>query len=148
MDTIERLRAAGYDGSQLFFITGADAFAEIATWKGYPTFLERAHFVVVSRAELAVEALRTRLSDLTPRMLDLEPSRKPVPELPIAHLTTKSIFLLNVATPDVSSTKVRRLAAASASLAELVPSSVEQHIRQHRLYLPPEAAATGLHDQA
>ena len=34
---------------QFFFILGADAFAEIATWSRYPAVLDLAHFVVVSR---------------------------------------------------------------------------------------------------
>jgi nicotinate-nucleotide adenylyltransferase len=36
-------------GTQIFFITGADAFAEIATWSRYPAVLDLANFVVVSR---------------------------------------------------------------------------------------------------
>src|SRR5215210_5249852 len=36
-DTLLRFRqCSGLAGSQIFFITGADAFAEIATWHRYP----------------------------------------------------------------------------------------------------------------
>ncbi len=35
-DTLARLHADGLRPSQIFFITGADAFAEIATWSRYP----------------------------------------------------------------------------------------------------------------
>src|SRR5262249_46231717 len=48
-ETLERLHAHGRAASEIFFITGADAFAEIATWKRYPEVLNLAHFVVVSR---------------------------------------------------------------------------------------------------
>ena len=43
--------------SQIFFITGADAFADIATWKRYPDVLDLANFVVVSRPGHASTAL-------------------------------------------------------------------------------------------
>jgi nicotinate-nucleotide adenylyltransferase len=47
-ETLDRLHARAA-ASQIFFITGADAFADIATWKRYPEVLELANFVVVSR---------------------------------------------------------------------------------------------------
>ena len=51
-----------------FFITGADAFAEIDTWSRYPQVLEMAHFVVVSRPGHAAAALPSKLPALTARM--------------------------------------------------------------------------------
>ena len=47
--------------AQIFFITGADAFAEIETWSRYPQVLEMAHFVVVSRPGHAAAALPAKL---------------------------------------------------------------------------------------
>src|SRR5215210_2203566 len=47
--TLQHLHADGYKPSQLFFILGADAFAEIATWHDYPRLLDFSNFVVVSR---------------------------------------------------------------------------------------------------
>ena len=38
--TLRDLRSAGYEPSQLYFIAGADAFAEIATWFDYPAILD------------------------------------------------------------------------------------------------------------
>src|SRR5262245_5934315 len=48
-DTLLALHAEGWSPWQLFFILGADAFAEIATWHAYPALLDAAHFVVVTR---------------------------------------------------------------------------------------------------
>ncbi len=51
-DTLSRFRErSGLSAAQIFFITGADAFAEIETWYRYPEVLDLAHFVVVSRRE-------------------------------------------------------------------------------------------------
>lgn len=140
--TLERLTAAGYDARQIFFLTGADAFAEIATWRDYPALLERAHFVVVSRPGMAAGTLRSRLPELSSRMIDLPRAGAPPP----ADL---SILLLDAGTADVSSTDVRRRLEAGEPLGGLVPAAVERHARRHDLYLAAAArmaAATDLHE--
>ncbi len=39
--TLDRLTDSGIDVARLFFITGADAFRDIASWKDYPGLLDR-----------------------------------------------------------------------------------------------------------
>src|SRR4051812_7694248 len=69
-DTLVRFRdGSGLRASQVFFITGADAFAEIATWHRYPEVLDLANFVVVSRPGVRAETIRQRLPDLESRMI-------------------------------------------------------------------------------
>jgi nicotinate-nucleotide adenylyltransferase len=133
--TLAALAATGFSPWQLFFITGADAFADIATWREYPALLDAAHFVVVSRPGHDPEGVRGRAPAVVPRIVDLrgveaEPAR-PLPETP-------SVILVDGRTPDVSSTEVRRLLAAGRSIAHLVPPAVCQHIARHRLYAPPD----------
>ena len=53
-----RCRGPGLEPSQIFFITGADAFADIETWSRYPEVLDLAHFVVVVARRAPVGALR------------------------------------------------------------------------------------------
>lgn len=125
-DTLDRLHARGHKASDVFFVTGADAFAEIATWKRYPAVLDLAHFVVVSRPGYDLEALAERLPDLRARMRPAgSPARTDGATL---------IFLLQAATPDVSSTAVRERLRRGEPLAGLVPPLVDSHIRQHHLY--------------
>ena len=40
--TLDRLHAGGWRPDEIFFITGADAFGDIATWRDYPALLEQA----------------------------------------------------------------------------------------------------------
>ena len=75
-DTLRALGATGLGAWQIFFLIGADAFAEIATWREYPAVLDLAHFVVCSRPGAAATALPARLPDLAARMI-------PVP-IPVA----------------------------------------------------------------
>jgi nicotinate-nucleotide adenylyltransferase len=49
IDTIEKVRAALGPEDRLFFIIGADAFAEIQTWRRWQDVLRAVEFIVVSR---------------------------------------------------------------------------------------------------
>ena len=124
--TLERLIARGLRPSQLFFITGADAFAEIETWHRYPEVLDLAHFVVISRPGVPASSMPTRLPQLAARFRHADG---------VADADGRpAVFLVEAATPDVSSTDIRHRLRAGESIAGLVPALVENHIRRHRLY--------------
>jgi nicotinate-nucleotide adenylyltransferase len=125
-DTLDRQHARGLEASQIFFITGADAFADIATWKRYPEVLQLAHFLVVSRPGHPIEALAARLPGLADRM-------RPASQVTVADFAPL-IFLLEASTPPVSSTLVRDRLRFGETITGLVPPLVETHILQHRLY--------------
>lgn len=111
--TLQQLHAEGYKPSQLFFILGADAYAEIATWHDYPRLLDFSNFVVVSR-----------------------------PGISMSHITSSPrMFFVAADTPDISSTEIRRRVSAGESIDGLVPSIVADHIRRHRLYVPAPVTA-------
>jgi len=126
--TLNRLHQDGYSASELFFVIGADAFAEITSWKDYPRFLDAAHFAVVSRPGSPVQTLPERLPQLAARMRTPSGVVNPPHEV--------SIFLIEAATADVSSTAIRQRRQHGQSISGLVPQGVEQHIEQHGLYLP------------
>ena len=116
-DTLAELRQQ-FPGTQIFFILGADAFAEIATWSRYPAVLDLANFVVVSRPGITLDSLRERV----PSAFSRRPSAK------------TRVILVEANTPDVSSTEIRHRVRDGHSLADLVPKSVAEYIQAHRLY--------------
>ena len=124
---LEEFTRAGHAASQMVFIIGADAFAEIETWRRYPQVLDLAHFVVVSRPGFDVGRIAERIPELreriTVRLHDVVAAARP------------RVYVLPAATPDVSSTEIRRRLRAGESIAGLVPDLVDAHIRHHRLYL-------------
>jgi nicotinate-nucleotide adenylyltransferase len=122
--TLEALHREGYAASQLYFITGSDAFADVSTWYDYPRLLNLANFAVVSRPGA------TRASDLMPPAGSATHS----PAAP-------TVLTVEATTPDVSSTEIRRRVAAGESIDGLVPASVAGHIRRHHLYVPAPVAA-------
>ncbi|MCM3881180.1 MAG: nicotinate-nucleotide adenylyltransferase [Vicinamibacterales bacterium] len=111
--TLECLHADGYAASQLYFILGADAFAEIETWYDYPRLLDLGNFVVVSRPGFATANLKSG----------------------------PGILRVIADTPDVSSTEIRRRVGAGESIDEMVPGLVADHIHRHRLYAPAAVTA-------
>ena len=125
-DTLRALHGAGWTPSQIFFILGADALAEIATWHEFPAVLDAAHFVVIARPGTTIEAALARTPGLRSR------ARRP-PAAPGADGPT-GIFLVEAATRDVSSTLIRDRIAARLPIDDLVPPAVARHIAAHHLY--------------
>ena len=124
--TLRDLHAQGWRPAQIFFIIGADAFADIATWHDYPAILDAAHFVVISRPGTTLETVQARTPDLQSR------ARHPRDGVPTDGRT--SIFLVEATTSAVSSTDLRARLASGASIDGLVPPAVARHIRAHHLY--------------
>lgn len=102
--TIERLRATRTPQDMLFFLIGADAFAEITTWHRWRDVLRSVEFIVVTRPghDYAVP-----------------------PGAVIHRLET-------VALP-VSSSEIRDRLARGEAL-EMLPRGVLAYIREHGLY--------------
>jgi nicotinate-nucleotide adenylyltransferase len=124
--TLEALHREGFAPTELFFITGSDAFADVGTWHDYPRILQLANFVVVSRPG-------------APHVSDVIPNpQSPIPDV---HPTEPEVLSVEANTPDVSSTDIRRRVGAGESIDGLVPSSVAGHIRRHHLYVPAPVAA-------
>jgi nicotinate-nucleotide adenylyltransferase len=134
-DTLDRLARFGWDVRQLAFILGADAFRDIESWKDYPSFLDRCHFVVVSRPGLPASALREALPGLRERMRD-----------PSAGLGGPPVIVLvDAETAPVSSTDVRERLASGRTIEGLVPPAVAAYIARHGLYRA--AVRKELHEQ-
>ena len=107
VDTITDIRAQQPD-AELFFITGADALAQILSWKDGDKAIQLAHFVGVNR---------------------------PGYELSAAHLPTDSVTLLDVPAMAISSSDCRDRVRAGQPVWYLVPDGVVQYINKHKLYL-------------
>jgi nicotinate-nucleotide adenylyltransferase len=124
-DTLAALHHDGFEPSDLFFITGADAFAEIATWHRYPAVLDAAHFVVVRRPGTSLDGLHERLPELVARMTT--PTDRP-------DLGRPRIILIDAPTADVSSTTIRHRISRGEPIDGLVPPAVAAYIAQNQLY--------------
>jgi len=111
IDTLRDLRAQR-PGSELFFITGADALAQILSWKDIDELWELAHFIGVTRPGHV-------LSDTG---------------LPVDRVTLQEIPAMAI-----SSTNCRSRVLEGAPVWYLVPDGVAQYIAKHGLYRPRPA---------
>jgi len=131
--TIDTLTAveAGWPAltGRLCFITGADAFRDIATWRSWTGLLDRAHFAVVSRPGCSAPSLRATLPELAARMHDA----------PASLGTTPGIFLVDAITSAVSSTEARRALRQGSAVDELLPELVAEYARRQKLYTGMDA---------
>src|SRR5919204_415514 len=93
-------------GAELFFITGADALAQILSWKDAEEALAMARFIGVTR---------------------------PGYDLSDEHLPTDSVTLLDVPAMAISSSDCRARVAAGRPVWYLVPDGVVQYINKHHL---------------
>lgn len=106
IDTIRDI-AALRPGAELYFITGADALAQILSWKDSDQALRLANFVGVTR---------------------------PGYELSDAHLPDDAVTLIDVPALAISSSDCRARVAAGEPVWYLVPDGVVQYLNKHRLY--------------
>lgn len=106
IDTLRDLRLQHPD-AELFFITGADAIAQILSWRNVQELWELAHFVAVSR---------------------------PGHDLSISGLPEQDVSLLEVPALAISSTDCRSRVSRGFPVWYLVPDGVVQYISKHHLY--------------
>lgn len=112
-DTLRDLAALN-PGTELYFITGADALASILSWQNWEDMFSLARFVGVSRPGYE---------------LDGEHIAAAMKELPADALT-----LVEVPALAISSTDCRQRAAADRPIWYLVPDGVVQYVSKRRLY--------------
>ena len=124
VDTLRALAGMGWRPSQVFFILGSDAFAEIATWHQFPAVLDAANFVVMARPGTSLDTAIARTPSLRDRL-------------------GTSIFPVEAHTRAVSSSTIRARLAARQPIDDLVPTAVARHIVAHHLY----EAVDNLHGQ-
>ena len=106
IDTLTQLRRERPD-SDLFFISGADAIAQILAWKDIEKLWGMATFIGVTR---------------------------PGHNLELPNVEGASISLLEVPALAISSTDVRDRITANKPVWYLVPDGVVQYIAKHGLY--------------
>lgn len=138
IDTLRALHDEGWQPAQLFFIIGADAFAEIATWRSYPSVLDAAHFVVIARPGTGLDGALGRIPQLRPRIRDAAAGAG----VQSAAAGT-GVFPVEARTRDVSSTTIRSRISQRQPIDDLVPAAVARHIQAHHLY----TAVDQLHGQ-
>jgi len=110
IDTVRRLRRALDPSDRLFFLIGADAFLDIATWRGADILTREVEFVVASRPGFSLAALPDRVRDRA------------------------TLHLVPDVSERISATEVRRAVRSGQRLEDLVDPAVAAYIYRAGLY--------------
>jgi nicotinate-nucleotide adenylyltransferase len=113
IDTLRDLHTAMPD-AELYFITGADALADIFTWRDVDELFELARFVGCTRPGFVMDADT------------------------LGKIPSDRVTMVEVPALAISSTDVRRRTMRDEPVWYLVPDGVVQYIGKHRLY--PQSA--------
>ena len=114
-DTLRDLRALNLD-ADLYFITGADALAEIFTWRDADELFELARFVGCTRPGY-----------------EMDPST-------LGEIPSDRVTILEIPALAISSTECRDRRTKGEPVWYLVPDGVVQYISKHDLYAPSSAS--------
>ncbi|HEV8203129.1 MAG TPA: nicotinate-nucleotide adenylyltransferase [Pyrinomonadaceae bacterium] len=145
VDTVAHFQQMLGDGTELFFIMGADSWSEITSWREWERLLTMTNHIVVTRP--GYDPLATHVGAISERIVDLRTS------LECADLSallpkrcqgtalqgdahTPNIFITDVVMKDVSATRIRRLASEGRTeeLTDLLPPAVLEYIKKYGIY--------------
>ncbi len=132
VDTLEEYRRERGPDVPLVFLCGTDAFARVETWHRWEALFDLAHFAVAVRAD-------------DPEWHSKGPGAIPKALWPRVTMSLRDLLVAPAGrimtfamTPiAISSTAMRSLLQASASIRYLTPDPVVGFIHQHRLYGSP-----------
>ena len=130
VDTLFHFRSQLGESADLFFVMGADSWAELTSWREWQRLLTLANLIVVTRPghEFSAE----HVGPVTAAdVLDLRGASEGFQERGV-----QKIFVTDAVMLDVSATEVRRAARENLrdSLEQLVPLEVADYIRKYKLY--------------
>jgi nicotinate-nucleotide adenylyltransferase len=132
-----------FKDAEIFFIIGADSWAEINTWREWERVLNATNIVVVTRPGSEInfshvtEKIKNRIVDLrkgNKEQLTKNGKQKTKDQKP--KFKNQRIFITDAVNLDVSSTEIRRKIRASESdWDELVPRAVAKYAEKYEIYI-------------
>jgi len=110
VDTVAEFQRRLGEGTELFFIMGADSWSEIKTWREWERLLAMTNHIVVTRPGYEVPPAPAELQD--------------------------RIFFTDAVMKDISATNIRRLASEGRydELEQMVPGPVANYIKKYGIY--------------
>lgn len=115
VDTIAELRGMYGSEDEIFLILGWDSLAQLPEWREPSRIIKMCYLVAVPRPGCqrpAIAALEASIPGISQRVVFLEK-----PQI------------------DISASAIRELVARGAPIAHLVPETVAEYIKQHKLYV-------------
>ena len=119
---------AQFSESQIFFVIGADSWAEIDTWRDWENVLTATNIIVVTRPDYEItfshvtDVARERIVDLRGKM-------------EFATNSEAKIYITDAVNLDISATEIRQKVKENADgWQEFVPKEIVNYIEKYGLY--------------
>ncbi len=136
VETLLRLKDELTD-TQIFFVMGADSWAEITTWREWEKVLTLVNIIVITRPAYPIgfthvtQEIRESIIDLRTKVEHLQS------EIWNLELGTKKeqIYITDIVNLDISATEIRRkIRENEYDWRELVPNEVAKYIEKYDIY--------------
>jgi len=129
VETIERMKK---DSARLFFMIGADSWAEIPTWHEWRRLLQLCDLIVTTRPGYEIDQAPARETDL----IDLRNRDRNEISEALANTNHPRVFVTNAVMMDISATRIRAVAQAhdGPALRMMLPGAVAEYIEKYNLY--------------
>ena len=114
-ETLETLSRDNPD-TDFYFIVGADSFLNLDKWKFSGRILRAASLAVLKRDHVPDSVLLSKAADYK-------------------RIFNAKVFFLNAPEIDISSTNVKKLIKNGEAAEDLLPPSVYNYIKEHKLYI-------------
>ncbi|MCX7823885.1 MAG: nicotinate-nucleotide adenylyltransferase [Syntrophobacterales bacterium] len=119
-----------YEGVDIFFLIGSDAFLEIDSWWHYKEIFNLASIVIMIRPGASRENISSFISDRLKLDYYWIGNKKC-----FEHPLWRPIKLVSVTLLDISASKIREFVSLGRSIRFLVPEAVREYIICNRLYV-------------
>jgi nicotinate-nucleotide adenylyltransferase len=134
VDTLNHFRLESEAFADLFFVLGADSWAEITSWREWKRLLTMANLIVVTRPGVEVSTSHVG-PEVAQQVVDLRGTTNDGPPA-MLDSGSRRVFVTDAVMLDVSATQVRQAARENRieDLNKLVPLAAADYIRKYRLY--------------
>lgn len=137
IDTVAHFKHSLPDQSRIYLIMGMDAFLEIDTWKSYADLLLQIPLIIINRPQSG-SAAQDPGWKIMEKFLASKISRDYVFSESRSCYRARNrqpVYIFEVTSLDISSTRIRNLINQGRSIQYLVPSKVADFINSKGLYL-------------
>ena len=133
VETVERIRSTLGEGTQLFFLMGADSWLEITSWREWQRLLSMCHFIVVTRPGFEIEGVD--YSNMSIPVVNAIGDSNRESNLS-TEMKNPHVLLTDAANVEVSATRIRAAVKEDnlAALVAMVPPAVANYIEKYDLY--------------
>jgi len=137
IDTVQHFKHTLPDRSRIYLIMGMDAFLEIDTWKSYDELLLQIPFIIINRPKSGIAT-----NDFGWKFMEKYLTSKISTDYVFSESQScyraknkQPVYVFEVTSLDISSTRVRNLINEGRSIEYLVPPNVAEFINAKGLYL-------------